>query len=83
MVRESGFRPAQILSMLSQIISIVALHLTFIVHTDLYGPFENGGEGLRLIVHNQSSMPFPEVEGSYIPCGFLTDVAARRVSKLR
>ena len=71
-----------ILLMLSEIISIVALHLTFIVHTDLYGPFENGGKGLRLIVHNQSSMPFPEVEGSYIPCGFLKDVAARRVSKL-
>ena len=36
-------------------------------------------EGMRLVVHNQTTMPVPETQGINIPTGFDTRVVIKRV----
>ena len=36
-------------------------------------------EGMRLVVHNQTTMPVPETQGINIPTGFDTRIVIKRV----
>ena len=62
------------------IIYFVGLHLTLNIDQDMY--LESMGEeaGVRVLVHHQSSMPFPEDEGVLVLPGQVASIGLRKVS---
>ena len=58
-----------------------ALLLKLIVQTSEYLDIFDVTEGIRLVVHNQTTMPVPETQGIHIPTGFDTRVVIGRVGK--
>ena len=61
---------------------LVALMLKLMVQPLEYVAVTEMSEGIRLVVHNQTSMPFPDGEGINIPTGFDTRVAIQRVCNI-
>ena len=56
-----------------------ALLLKLIVKTSEYLDIFDVTEGIRLVVHNQTTMPVRETQGINIPTGFDTWVVIKRV----
>ena len=59
---------------------IAALKMKLAVHPNDYLAIADMSEGIRMLVHNQTSMPLPDTAGINIPTGFDTRVAILRVS---
>ena len=49
-------------------------------HSEEYIATIDGGAGMRILVHNQSTMPTADTKGIGVPTGFATSIAISRVS---
>ena len=58
------------------------LHLTINIDQDEYVSAAGETAGLRLVVHSQDRMPFPEDEGTSVVTGRATCVAVRKVGQM-
>ena len=63
-------------------ISVSGLTLRIYVQSIEYVPSLSSALGIKMVIHNQSSMPFPENEGIVVKSGSLTQVGIKPVSRL-
>ncbi|KAI0240234.1 Amiloride-sensitive sodium channel subunit alpha [Lamellibrachia satsuma] len=69
--------------MLSKPGPVYGLSLEMYIEQDQYIPSISDAAGVRVIVHNQTEMPFPEDAGFSVTPGHKTSVALRRVDVIR
>jgi Amiloride-sensitive sodium channel len=58
----------------------IGLSLVFDINQDEYIPAFTEGAGIRVVVHDQSEMPFPEYNGIAVSPGYMTYIGATSVS---
>lgn len=71
-----------LLILLFSVYSAVGLSLTLSAEQYEYIPFLTQASGLRLMVHNQSTMPFPEDRGFFIRPGQRTSIGFKKVENV-
>lgn len=57
------------------------LSLIFDINQDEYIPGFTEGAGIRVVVHDQSEMPFPEYHGIAVNPGHMTYIGATSVNR--
>ena len=63
-------------------VSLTGLFLTLNINQDDYVHQAGDTAGVRLVIHSQTQMPFPEDEGVTIEPGFSTSVGIKKVRHL-